>query len=181
MTNETFHTYMDSPIGELLLVGDGHALERLQMLEGRLAVYVDPSWTRDDDAFAEARAQLEEYFDGRRTEFDVPLAPAGSPFQQRVWQALREIPYGSTASYVQIARRVGAPSAARAVGVANRSNPIAVIIPCHRVIGADGTLTGYAGGLERKRLLLDLEAGVLPLGSSAESHAPARARAVASA
>jgi len=166
-TREPLYARIDSPIGELLLVGDGHVLHRLQMLEGRLAVFIDPAWTRDDQAFAEARTQLEEYFEGRRTEFELPLAPAGSPFQLRVWEALREIPYGCTASYAEIARRVGAPSAARAVGVANRSNPIAIVVPCHRVIGADGTLTGYAGGLDRKRLLLDLEAGVLPLGLGA--------------
>jgi methylated-DNA-[protein]-cysteine S-methyltransferase len=160
----TFYTHMDSPIGELLLVGDGQALNGLFMQEGRTAAMIGAGWTRAEEPFACVRAQLTEYFDGRRTEFDLPLAPSGSPFQRRVWSALREIPYGETASYGEIARRVGVPSAPRAVGVANGRNPIAVIVPCHRVIGADGTLTGYGGGLERKRLLLDLEAGLLALG-----------------
>ena len=99
--------------------------------------------------------------------FDLPLAPSGSPFQLRVWDALQEIPYGQTATYGEIARKVGVPSAPRAVGAANGLNPIGIIVPCHRVIGSDGSLTGYGGGLERKRLLLDLEAGVLPLETSA--------------
>ena len=108
-------------------------------------------------------AQLREYFDAARQRFDVELALAGNPFELRVWGALREIPYGATASYGAIARQIGSPAAARAVGLANGRNPIAVIVPCHRVIGADGGLTGYGGGLERKRLLLDLEAGKLTL------------------
>ncbi|HYM67200.1 MAG TPA: methylated-DNA--[protein]-cysteine S-methyltransferase, partial [Patescibacteria group bacterium] len=102
--------------------------------------------------------QLGEYFAGRRTDFDVPLEMEGTPFQLRVWEALREIGYGETISYGELARRIGNPSASRAVGMANGCNPIAVIVPCHRVIGANGTLTGYGGGVERKRLLLDLEA-----------------------
>ncbi len=107
----------------------------------------------------ECAAQLQEYFAGERTTFEVPLLMKGAEFERQVWQALRGIPYGQTVSYGEIARRVGQPSAARAVGLANGRNPIAVIVPCHRVIGADGTLTGYGGGLERKRLLLDLENG----------------------
>ncbi len=105
------------------------------------------------------RRQLEEYFAGDRTTFDIPLAAEGAPFEREVWHALEEIPYGETVSYGEIARRVGQPTAARAVGTANGRNPIAVIVPCHRVIGADGSLTGYGGGLERKRLLLELERG----------------------
>ena len=105
------------------------------------------------------KRQLEEYFAGERTTFDVPLAPEGAPFEREVWRALEEIPYGETVSYGEIARRVGQPTAARAVGTANGRNPIAVIVPCHRVIGANGSLTGYGGGLERKRLLLELERG----------------------
>jgi methylated-DNA-[protein]-cysteine S-methyltransferase len=104
------------------------------------------------------RAQLAEYFAGRRRDFDLPLAPAGTPFQQRVWQALRAIPYGRTESYGALAARLGQPGAGRAVGLANGQNPIAIVIPCHRVIGAGGALTGYGGGLERKRWLLALEA-----------------------
>jgi methylated-DNA-[protein]-cysteine S-methyltransferase len=158
-----FYTRFDSPIGELLAVGDGQALYGLYMQEGRTAATVRSGWEMADEPLAPVAAQLEEYFAGRRRAFDVPLAMAGSPFERRVWQALQEIPYGETASYGEIARRVAEPAAARAVGVANARNPIAVIVPCHRVIGADGSLTGYGGGLERKRLLLDLEAGVLQL------------------
>jgi len=159
----TLYTTVPSSIGELLLVGDGTALCGLYMQEAPRPKFVEPAWRRDDDAFAAARAQLEEYFDGRRTSFDVRLRMDGPEFERQVWEALREIPYGETTSYGQIARRIGHPEAARAVGVANARNPIAVIVPCHRVIGADGSLTGYGGGLERKRLLLDLESGVLAL------------------
>jgi methylated-DNA-[protein]-cysteine S-methyltransferase len=157
------YTTIESPIGELLLVGDGERLHRLSMQGGRRPVAIDPRWRRDDDAFGEVRAQLSEYFDGQRREFDVPLALDGNPFELRVWEELCQVPYGETVSYGKIAREIGAPSAARAVGLANGRNPVAVIVPCHRVIGADGSLTGYGGGLERKRLLLDLESGVLPL------------------
>jgi methylated-DNA-[protein]-cysteine S-methyltransferase len=113
---------------------------------------------RDPAALADVTAQLDSYFAGELTEFDVPLAPRGSEFQLRVWNALLEIPYGETASYGEIADAVGRPDAVRAVGATNGRNPIAVIIPCHRVIGADGSLVGYGGGLDRKRLLLELEA-----------------------
>ncbi len=157
------YTGIDSPIGELLAVGDGRALHGLYMQEGRTAIAVRPGWKAADEPFADVRAQLAEYFEGRRHVFDLPLAMTGSAFQRRVWRALQEIPYGETASYGELARRIDVPSAARAVGVANGRNPIAVIVPCHRVIGADGSLTGFGGGLERKRLLLELEAGALTL------------------
>jgi methylated-DNA-[protein]-cysteine S-methyltransferase len=157
------YTSFDSPIGELLAVGDGRALRGLYMQDGRTAIAVPAEWQAAEEPFDEARAQLADYFAGRGMTFDLPLAMAGSPFQRRVWRALQEIPYGETTSYGEIARRVGVPSAPRAVGVANGQNPVAVIVPCHRVIGADGSLTGYGGGLERKRLLLELEAGVLSL------------------
>ena len=157
------YTTIDSPIGELMLVGDGDTLHHLSMQGGRRPLRRDSAWTRDDRAFAAVSQQLEEYFTGARRTFDVPLSLTGNPFEQRVWRALREIPYGETTSYGEIARRIGSPDAPRAVGLANGRNPVAVIVPCHRVIGADGSLTGYGGGLERKRLLLDLEAGVLPL------------------
>ncbi|HEY5316534.1 MAG TPA: methylated-DNA--[protein]-cysteine S-methyltransferase, partial [Solirubrobacteraceae bacterium] len=152
-----------SPIGELLLAGDGETLAALHMQDGRRPIRAQPGWTRSDEPFARARGQLAEYFEGRRHSFDVPLNPAGRPFELAVWRALLEIPYGETVSYGALARALGRPAAARAVGLANARNPIAVIIPCHRVIGADGSLTGYGGGLERKRLLLDLEAGVQAL------------------
>jgi methylated-DNA-[protein]-cysteine S-methyltransferase len=167
VAEQLLYTRTDSPIGELLLTGDGSALKGLHMQEGRRPMTIRPEWTRAEEPFAEVVAQLAEYFDGERREFDLPLAPWGTPFQLRVWNALRAIPYGQTASYGEIARQVGVPSAPRAVGVANGLNPIAVVVPCHRVIGADGSLTGFGGGLERKRLLLDLEAGLLPLQTAA--------------
>jgi methylated-DNA-[protein]-cysteine S-methyltransferase len=153
------YTTLDSPIGELLLLSDGEALQGLYMQDGRKPATINPRWVPSTAPFVDVTAQLEEYFAGRRTTFDVPLAAEGAPFERRVWRALEDIPYGETVSYGEIARRVGQPSAARAVGLANGRNPIAVIVPCHRVIGADGTLTGYGGGLERKRLLLELEQG----------------------
>jgi methylated-DNA-[protein]-cysteine S-methyltransferase len=160
------YTTFDTPIGELLLAGDGRALQRLSMQSAPRPVAIDPRWQRDDRPFAGAREQLEQYFDGARREFDVELDLVGNPFELRVWDALLEIPYGETASYGQIAAALGEPAAARAVGLANARNPVALIVPCHRVIGADGSLTGYGGGLERKQFLLDLEAGVLPLLSA---------------
>jgi methylated-DNA-[protein]-cysteine S-methyltransferase len=166
MTTNLLYTVIESPIDDLLLVGDGEALHRLDMREGRRPVAIDPRWQRDDDAFEDVRAQLDEYFAGSRREFELEFELHGNPFERRVWQALCEIPYGETVSYGEVARAIGAPDAPRAVGLANGRNPIAVIVPCHRVIGANGSLTGYGGGLERKRRLLDLESGVLPLASA---------------
>ncbi|MDQ6776534.1 MAG: methylated-DNA--[protein]-cysteine S-methyltransferase [Actinomycetota bacterium] len=156
---------VESPIGELLLAGEEDKLELLSMQGGRHPIALPAGWARSEEAFAPVRAQLDEYFHGRRRRFEVELAPAGSPFELAVWRALLDVPYGETVSYGALASRIGHPGAPRAVGAANGRNPIAVIVPCHRVIGADGSLTGYGGGLERKRLLLDLEAGVqaLPL------------------
>jgi methylated-DNA-[protein]-cysteine S-methyltransferase len=145
---------VDSPLGELQLVGDGRALTRLEMSPRSIPA----GGSHDPEAFGDVAVQLDAYFAGELTEFDVPLAPAGSGFQLAVWAALTRIPYGETASYGEIAEEVGRPDAVRAVGSTNGRNPIAVIIPCHRVIGADGTLVGYGGGLPRKRLLLELEA-----------------------
>lgn len=154
-----FHT-IDSPIGRLLLTGEDGALTGLYMEpHPRLPA----SAVHDPGAFADAAAQLAAYFAGSLTSFDLPLAPSGTPFQLRVWEALRAIPYGETATYGEIAAGIGKPWASRAVGAANGQNPISVIVPCHRVIGADGTLTGYGGGLERKRILLELEAGIATL------------------
>jgi methylated-DNA-[protein]-cysteine S-methyltransferase len=149
-----------SPIGELLLTGTSHTLTGLYMLPNhRRGPSIAPGWRRDAAAFAEATRQLDAYFAGELTEFDLPLAAHGSEFQLQVWAALRTIPYGQTASYGEIARAVGQPDSARAVGAANGRNPISIIVPCHRVIGASGALTGYGGGLERKRRLLALESG----------------------
>jgi methylated-DNA-[protein]-cysteine S-methyltransferase len=155
------YTRVESPIGELLLTGDGHALRGLHMMQGRHPVAVGADWLEADHAFEEVRAQLTDYFAGRRTSFDVPLQLEGTTFQREVWRGLLEIDYGETISYGELARRIGRPRAVRAVGLANGRNPIAVIVPCHRVIGADGTLTGYGGGLESKRLLLGLESRLL--------------------
>ena len=153
---QTFYTIVDSPIGELLLVSDGHALRGLYMQGAHRPMRIAPWWESDAAPFIDVRAQLREYFAAERAVFDdVPLAMAGTSFERRVWHELQSIPYGNTASYGEIARRVGHPAAARAVGVANARNPVSVIVPCHRVIGASGRLTGYGGGLERKRLLLD--------------------------
>jgi methylated-DNA-[protein]-cysteine S-methyltransferase len=153
------YTTLESPIGELLLLGDGRALRGLYMQGAPRPKPIDPRWRRSASAFTDVSAQLAAYFAGERVSFDVPLALACNGFERRVWQALAEIPYGETISYGELARHIGQPTAARAVGLANGRNPVAVIVPCHRVIGADGTLTGYGGGLERKRLLLDLESG----------------------
>jgi methylated-DNA-[protein]-cysteine S-methyltransferase len=155
------YTTIDSPIGELLLVGDEAGLHRVSMSPFSVA----PEWTRDDECFEDAREQFEQYFRGERREFDLPLKLQGNPFELSVWEALREIPYGETVSYGHIARGIGHPDAPRAVGAANGRNPVAIIVPCHRVIGANGSLTGYGGGLDRKRFLLDLEAGVIPLSA----------------
>jgi methylated-DNA-[protein]-cysteine S-methyltransferase len=158
----TVYTTVHSPIGELLLAGDGQSLQRLSFLDGGRPA-VDQRWEHRSQPFANVTEQLAEYFAGHRHRFDVDLALAGSPFELRVWRSLVEIPYGETISYGELARAIDQPDAARAVGLANSRNPVAVIVPCHRVIGANGTLTGYAGGLDRKRFLLDLEAGVLSL------------------
>jgi methylated-DNA-[protein]-cysteine S-methyltransferase len=158
-TTQTLYTTMESPIGELLLVGDGDTLSGLYMQDGRKPARITADWKESAASFIDVKQQLEEYFAGERTTFDVKLATEGAPFEREVWHALEAIPYGETVSYGEIARRVGQPTASRAVGTANGRNPISVIVPCHRVIGANGSLTGYGGGLERKRLLLELERG----------------------
>lgn len=147
---------IDSPIGPLTLAGRDDRLAFLHMVDQTY----EPSrkgWVPDESAFPDAVRQLGEYFDGARTEFDLKLNLRGTDFQRRVWKALMTIPYGETRSYGEIARQIGSPTAFRAVGLANGRNPIAIIVPCHRVIGSNGTLTGYGGGLERKQALLDLE------------------------
>lgn len=147
----------DSPIGRLLLAGDVRALQRLYFQSGPRPFTPPAAWHHDAAPFAPVLAQLNEYFAGTRRTFRVPLAPAGTPFQLAVWDALQAIPYGETVAYGQLAQRLGLVNAARAVGLANGSNPIPIIIPCHRVIGADGSLTGFGGGLPIKRALLSLE------------------------
>ncbi len=155
---------MESPIGLLRLRGTERGLTGLYM-EKHIHGPVDAEqhgWVRDDALFAEARAQLADYFASRRTTFDLPVdrdALGGTAFQRSVWNALEQIPFGVTISYGELAQRIGNAAAVRAVGLANGRNPISIIVPCHRVIGANGTLTGYGGGLERKRWLLELERG----------------------
>ena len=156
------YTVVAAPFGDLLLrCADGVRLTRLELPPAQPPAGA----VRDDDlpVLAAARTQLVEYFAGTRTTFDLPLAPTGTDFQQRVWAALRQIPYGATRSYGQIAIAIDAPGAARAVGSANHDNPLAIVVPCHRVVGANGSLVGFAGGLAQKRVLLDLEAGVAAL------------------
>ena len=149
----TLHTTIDTPIGPLLLTGDGDVLHGVRFGDGP----IDPAWHHDAAAFAPVTAQLHEYFHDGRTTFDLAIELRGTPFQVEVWEQLRAIPYGETISYGELAQRVGRPSAVRAVGATNGRNPIPVIVPCHRVIGADGSLTGFGGGLPTKRALLDLE------------------------
>jgi methylated-DNA-[protein]-cysteine S-methyltransferase len=152
-----YFSELSSPIGPLLLLGDQRALSAIYMLEHRHQPPLGGGSVRSDEALSRARSQLQAYFLGELTEFDVPLAARGTEFQRRVWQALCAIRYGETESYGQLARRIGNPSASRAVGLANGKNPISIIVPCHRVIGADGSLTGYGGGMERKKWLLEHE------------------------
>jgi methylated-DNA-[protein]-cysteine S-methyltransferase len=159
----TEYDIVDSPVGRLLLTGDERALTGLFMLDaGSHSASVQPGWTRHEGAFAEAAAQLKSYFAGERTEFDLRLAPQGTSFQLAVWEQLARIPYGRTVSYGGIATALGkSPVASRAVGLANGRNPISIILPCHRVIGADGSLTGYGWGLDRKEWLLRHEGALL--------------------
>jgi methylated-DNA-[protein]-cysteine S-methyltransferase len=146
----------DGPEGPLLLaVDDDGNLVRLQFAHDH--DHVEADWVRDDDALESARLELDEYFAGARTAFDVPIRLHGTPFQVEVWEQLRKIPYGETISYGELAKRVDRPEAARAVGAANGQNPVAIVVPCHRVIGADGSLTGFGGGLPWKRWLLARE------------------------
>ena len=147
---------MHSPVGKLTLAGTAGRLRHLRMVDQTYEPDRD-HWQRDDAAFPDAVEQLEQYFRGERTEFDLELDLVGTTFQRRVWSALLTIPYGETRSYGQIAAQLGAPNASRAVGLANGHNPVGIVVPCHRVIGANGSLTGYGGGLERKRALLDME------------------------
>jgi methylated-DNA-[protein]-cysteine S-methyltransferase len=149
------YTTMPSPVGELLLTAADGELTGLYM---PVEVHGTPTGrARDDSAFATVRRQLEEYFAGERRTFDLPVAPRGTPFQQAVWAELQRIGYGETITYAELAGRIGRPTAIRAAGAANGANPVSIIIPCHRVIGSNGSLTGYGGGLDAKRSLLELE------------------------
>lgn len=149
-----YYCYLPTPIGDLLIAGDDDGLKVISFPSGSRRRDPEPDWIFSENPFAEARRQLEAYFDGRLRDFDLPLAPAGTPFQLAVLEELRKIPYGTTTSYGEIARRIGRPTALRAVGAANGRNPLPLVIPCHRVVGAGGDLTGFGGGLAAKEALL---------------------------
>jgi methylated-DNA-[protein]-cysteine S-methyltransferase len=151
------YRYLKSPIGEILIAGDDEGLRFIGFPEGKGRIEPQPEWTRSDRAFADAARQLKEYFAGKRRNFDLDIAPEGTRFQRSVLDALQGIPYGETRSYAEIAAVVGRPRAVRAVGAANGRNPLPIVIPCHRVIGSNGSLTGFGGGIETKRFLLELE------------------------
>lgn len=151
------YTFMDTPVGRLLLAGDAEGLCLIAFPDGRNPYDPDPAWQENSAAFEAVVRQLNEYFEGRRKTFSFPHRLTGTPFQQRVLQALQDVGYGDTVSYGELARRAGSPKAARAVGMANATNPLPIVIPCHRVIGSNGKLTGYGGGLHIKETLLDLE------------------------
>jgi methylated-DNA-[protein]-cysteine S-methyltransferase len=154
MSNQTYYTFVDSPVGRILLVSDGANLTGLNFETEKRPIKIEPDWVKDDAPFATAMAQVQAYIAGELHEFDLPLQPQGTLFQRQVWQQLQAIPYGETVSYGELAKRLGKPLAARAVGMANGANPIPLILPCHRVIGSNGRLTGYGGGLPLKEALL---------------------------
>lgn len=151
------YTLVESPLGPVLVAGNGQGLCRINFQHGDAPYPIPPEWERDDAAFTEAAAQLRAYFMGRLRVFSLPLHPKGTPFQQRVWEQLRAIPYSETRTYGQLARILGRPTASRAVGAANGRNPLPIVVPCHRVIGSNGTLTGFHGGVRLKEFLLTLE------------------------
>lgn len=156
------YTHHDSPLGPLLLAGDHDALALIGLPGGKRPPRPVRGWTEDARPFSAARRQLDEYFGGKRERFDLDLMLEGTEFQQRVWTTLARIPFGKTWSYGELAARIGRPKAVRAVGLANGANPLPIVLPCHRVIGADGSLTGYGGGMPAKRLLLELEGALQP-------------------
>jgi methylated-DNA-[protein]-cysteine S-methyltransferase len=151
-----YYTTFESPVGPLTIVGDSNALRRVSFSSSKRST-PQADWKESRAAFDEVIRQLQAYFRGELKQFKLPLAMEGTEFQLRVWNALRLIPYGETISYAQLAERIGNPRAVRAVGLANGSNPIPIIVPCHRVIGSDGSLTGFGGGLSTKKMLLELE------------------------
>ncbi|MCP4767159.1 MAG: methylated-DNA--[protein]-cysteine S-methyltransferase [Gammaproteobacteria bacterium] len=155
------YRYIESPVGRLLLAGDEAGLKIIGFPEGKGRITVDDTWEHSTDCLLDVESQLLEYFDAKRQVFDLQLAPAGTAFQLAVLDALQTIPYGETRSYLDIARQIDRPDAVRAVGAANGRNPLPIVIPCHRVIGADGSLTGFGGGLETKLFLLQLEGASL--------------------
>ncbi len=166
MTTLSYDAF-DSPIGILTVAADAQGLRHVLFPQNRYPPHGREHWRHDPAAVADARTQLLEYFDGRRRRFDLALAPVGTAFQLQVWRTLAQIPFGATWSYAELARHVGRPGASRAVGAANGRNPLPIVLPCHRVIGANGALTGFGGGLPTKAALLQLE------GADTPSHAAA--------
>lgn len=156
-TGAVCYTTIESPVGPLLLAGDAHCLQSLSFENSKRADRVQSDWKEDKAPFTEVIRQLRAYFSGKLTKFDVPLALEGTEFQLSVWRSMQTIPYGETISYGQLAQRIGNPKAVRAVGLANGCNPTPIIVPCHRVIGSNGSLTGFGGGLANKKILLELE------------------------
>jgi methylated-DNA-[protein]-cysteine S-methyltransferase len=173
-----YYRMMDSPVGPLTIAGDDGGLTNMRMEDQAHPPHDQAGWLRDDSIFPEAAEQLAAYFAGELFDFDLPLSLRGTPFQLRVWAALQEIPYGETRSYGWLAQRIDKPTASRAVGMANGRNPIGIIVPCHRVIGANGKLVGYGGGLDRKHRLLELERGNL-FGAAAQWSAQTAAQSSA--
>jgi len=155
--NSIYFSKFECRVGRLLLVGDDAGLRTINFQVGKRPIEPHADWTRSDEAFTQVREQLTAYFQGDLLEFDLPLRPSGTEFQMDVWQELLNIPYGETISYGELAGRIGRPKASRAVGAANGANPLPIVVPCHRVIGASGKLTGFGGGLPNKVILLDLE------------------------
>lgn len=160
--SEVRYGLVESPVGPLLIARKKEGFASIWFQSGQGVLRADPGWIEDPKAVTEAARQLEEYFGGLRMEFDLPLAPKGTPFQRKVWKALLRIRYGETVSYGDVARWIGMPNASRAVGAANGRNPLPIVVPCHRVIGSGGKLTGYGGGLEVKQTLLALERRYAP-------------------
>lgn len=156
-SSPTFYTHVPSPIGDLLLAGDGDVIFLISFADGSKTKYARAEWIEDASKFQAAIAQLNSYFAGELDQFDLPIELRGTDFQISVWEELTRIPFGSTISYGELAQRINKPKAVRAVGAANGANPVPVVVPCHRVIGSDGSLTGFGGGIDRKRFLLGLE------------------------
>ncbi|MEC8427694.1 MAG: methylated-DNA--[protein]-cysteine S-methyltransferase [Pseudomonadota bacterium] len=153
----TYYDLFDTPAGEMIVVQDAQGVRHIDFQEGAVPLAIDPQWQRDPDFCRRAREQLQDYFDGELTRFDLPLAPRGTEFQQRVWAELAKVPFGETRSYGELAQALKQPTASRAVGMANGRNPLSIVLPCHRVVGSNRKLTGYRGGLAIKTLLLKLE------------------------
>lgn len=157
---EILYRYVDTPVGRLMLAGTERGLKRIEFEKGKGMRGPSPEWRETESGLGEAARQIADYFAGSRREFDLRLDPEGTEFQRQTWDALREIPYGATASYADVARSIGRPKAVRAVGAANARNPLPIVVPCHRVVGSDGSLTGFAAGTDVKLALLKIEGAI---------------------